>query len=52
MVKIICRICGKSWKDKRYENLMKRGIDVGLRTCCDKCVEEVFKKEKLLMPNT
>ena len=51
MVIIInCRICGREWVDERYEKLLKRGIDVGLRTCCNECVEEVFKRDKLLSP--
>ena len=45
MVEVMCKVCGRPWKDKRYEALMKRGIDVCLRTCCDECVEEIFKKE-------
>jgi hypothetical protein len=47
MVKIICRICGKKWNDKRYDMLMKKRIITALRVCCDECVEKIFKEKKL-----
>ena len=44
MVIIICRICGRKWNDKRYDMLRKKGVK-SKRTCCDECVEEIFKKD-------
>ena len=45
MVIIICRICGRKWNDKRYDILRKKEIDKSKRTCCDECVDKIFKKD-------
>lgn len=49
MVKITCKICGKEYDDTRYDMLIRKGItNVSKRLCCDKCVEEAYKKEKII----
>jgi len=50
VVKIICKICGIEWDDKRHDMLTEMSISSAPRTCCDECVEEVFKKDYNYLP--
>ena len=50
MTIITCKICGREWDDKRYDILRKNGINKSKRTCCDECIEEVFKRDYRYKP--